>query len=192
MRSAVNQQEWQIKSSGSPMVGVAFYFQQLSNDGAGIIPAGYPSGDIFQDYNPTKIQSYGLTFHGGYGYTFVYRQAWFATLAADIGLGPGYVHLEGQSLANPALEKSARNSLDIQGRANLRAAIGYNNKDWTLGLYGIAHGDRYTLPKFEGDSKSGQIGNTQGVVRLVAARRFPMKVKKPKPKVTNEINVSSP
>lgn len=192
MRSAVNQQEMQLKSAGSPMIGVAFYFQQLSNGGAGIIPAGFPGMDAFQGYNPTKIQTYGLTFHGGYGYTYVYRQAWFATLAADVGFGPGYVHMEGESLAVPGVGMGSQNGLSLQGRANLRAAIGYNNNDWTFGLYGIAHGDRYTLPKFSGDSKNGQVGNTQGVVRLVVARRFPMKVKKKKPvPITNDINVGS-
>ena len=100
--------------------------------------------------------------------------------------------MEGQSLANSGKDREVKRSFSLQGRANLRAAIGYNNNDWTFGLYGIAHGDRYTLPKFSGDSKSGQIGNTQGVIRLVAARRFPMKTKKKKPaRITNDINVGS-
>lgn len=180
MRSAVNQQEWQLKSSGSPMVGAAFYFQQLTNGDAGLIPDSYPSTDIFQGYNPTKVQSYGLTIHGGYGYTFVYRKHWFATLAADIGFGPGYIRMEGRELTNPTVAREEKSSIDFHGRANLRASLGYNSMDWTIGLYGIAHGDRYTMPIFEGDSREGQIGSTQGIIRLVAARRFPMKERKKK------------
>lgn len=179
MRSAVNQQEWQLKSSGSPMIGAALFYHQLSNGGDGLIPTGFPDPMMFGGYNPTKIHSYSLTFQGGYGYTYVYRKNWFATLAADVGFGPGFVRMEGKSLVDPTFTREDRSGLDIQGRANLRASLGYNNQNWTFGLFGIATGDRYTLPKFPGETKSGQVGSTQGIVRLVAARRFPMKAKKP-------------
>ncbi len=167
MRSAVNQQEWQFRSAGSPMIGAAFFFNQISNGDSSVIPSTYPRrADIYSGSDPTRIRTYGLTFHGGYGYTYVYRRNWFASLAADVGFGPGYITSE--ELAGTRSE-----GFDFQARANLRASLGYSTVDWTVGIYAIAAGDRYSLPY-----KSGMVGTSQGIVRLVVARRFEARRKK--------------
>jgi hypothetical protein len=169
MRSAVKQQEWQTRSAGSPLAGIAFSFGDFSNDGRGLVPFRYPDTALYNGYNPTQIQTYGLTFHGGYGYTYVLREHWSATLSADVGLGPGVVHVEAIKTNNIArsTEREAT-ALALNGRANVRASLAYNSEKFSVGLYAIATGDRYTLPPLFG----GQVASTQGVLRLSFARRF--------------------
>lgn len=169
MRSAVKQQEWQTRSAGSPMAGVTFSFQDFTNDGLGIIPFGNPDVDFYNGYNPTRIQTYGLTFHGGYGYTYVLGEHWAASLSADVGIGPGAVYVEADKINNisPVTGKE-ETAAALNGRANLRASIAFNAEKYSVGLYGIATGDRYTMPGAFG----GQVASTQGVLRLSVARRF--------------------
>jgi hypothetical protein len=163
MRAPVNQQDRQLRSAGSPMVGAAFYVHQISNGDSSIVPGSYYKPDMFDGTRPMEIHAYGLTLHVGYGYNYVINQTWFASAAADVGAGGGYVS---------SVEMSGKKvtSVDVQGRANVRFGIGYNANRWVFSLYGIAHGDRYTLPY-----ENSQLGSTQGVIRLVAARRFDSK-----------------
>ena len=169
MRSAVKQQEWQTRSAGSPLAGLAFSFQDFSNGGLGIVPFRYPDTALYNGYNPTRIQTYGLTFHGGYGYTYVFREHWSATLSGDVGVGPGVVYVQANKTNNIARSTDREaTALAFNVRANLRTSIAYNSEKFSVGLYAIATGDRYTLPPFFG----GQVASSQGVLRLSVARRF--------------------
>jgi len=173
MRAAVNQQEWQIKSAGSWMIGGAAYTQFIHNDGDNILPPHYKYTDVLGSDFLREIQNYTATVNGGYGYNFVFGDShWFLGANGDVGVGPAYSRIK-----NGADEWDSHLALALT--ADLRLQAGYNAEKWCVGLYGIVHGDRYGLP-----SDRSTVTTAQGIVRAVVARRlqsFKLGRKTPKP-----------
>ncbi len=164
MRSGVNQQDWQLKSAGSFMVGAAFFARYIYNDTT-LIPDNYRYPEVLEASGVRHIGNYGLTVRAGYGYNYVWKEHYFIGAAADIGAGPGYSIVRN-------LSGNERTGLGLNLSANMNFAAGYNAEKWFGGVYAVLHADRYDLP-YDG----GKVSNAQGIVRLVVARRFSTKKK---------------
>lgn len=161
MRGMTTQQDWQLKSAGSPLLG-ASVFTHFFDDDSSVLPAYYRYGDFFGGRHPQQIHYYGLTVNGGYGYTVVLDKAshYFLAGAVDVGAGPGY-----STVKDVTGEELSHVTFSVAG--NVRVGVGYNSLKWYAGLYSIFHADSYQLPYSESSLRSGQ-----GIIRLVVARRL--------------------
>ena len=164
LRTITNQQEWQLRSAGSALLGASI-FSHLFSDDRGILPKYYKYPDFFGGHHPKEIHYYGLTVNGGYGYTLVIDRAshYFIAGAADVGAGPGYssvTDINGEHLDH----------ITICLTTNMRVGAGYNSEKWFAGVYGIYHIDRYPLHYAQ-----SALGTSQGIARFVIARRLSTK-----------------
>jgi hypothetical protein len=160
LRSMFNQQEWQLRSAGSLMLGASLFTHFLSNKDSSVIPTNLRLRDFLDTNLFKKINNYGLTINGGYGYNLVLKQHWFISLSGDVGVGPGYssaTTMEGRELHNWGLLVNT----------NARFGAGYNSREWFVGVYSIYRTDVFQLPV--DDSKMRQ---SQGIFRFVVARRL--------------------
>ena len=175
LRALVNQQEWQIKSSGSALLGGSIFTHRFAEEDSSIIPRNYRYTDFMGGNRPTNINHYGITINGGYGYTLILDKEghFFLAGAGDIGVGGA------QSSVRDTLD-TRLTKIGICVTANARIGGGYNSEKWFAGIYGIYHTDYYDLPYDD-----GVMQRVQGIVRLVVARRIPTKsrflAKQPKP-----------
>lgn len=161
LSTMVNQQEWQLRSAGSFLLGGSA-FTHFYTDPDGILPDHYKYPDFFQARQPKEIHYYGLTLNAGYGYTAVLDKAshYFIAGAVDVGAGPGY-----SSVYDLSGEHLDHVTYNITG--NARIGAGYNSQKWFAGLYVILHGDYFPLPYDDSN-----LGTGQGIGRLVVARRI--------------------
>lgn len=161
MRAAVNQQEWQVRSAGSFLLGGSLYTQFIHNEGAEILPPYYRYPEVLGGGGLHEIQNYSLCANAGYGYNFVFPDThWFLGAAADIGAGPAYSRIKDAA-------DLWEGNFGLNLTSNVRLQIGYNSRKWFAGLYGIAHGDRYGL---QGPQRN--VSTVQAIIRAVVARRF--------------------
>jgi hypothetical protein len=123
-RAAFNQDAWQCRSQGSWLFGGYALYYRLKADSS-LVPtvlarrfdeqAALRKGD-FGDIGPM----------GGYAYTFVLKQRWFATASFAMGAGLSVQH----TLSDPLLEMSVTRPLTTWGpgwHLQMRGAIGYNS-----------------------------------------------------------------
>jgi hypothetical protein len=165
LRALVSQQEWQVKSSGSALLGGSVFTHRFSEQDSSVIPRNYKYADFLGGNRPVTINYYGITVNGGYGYTLVLDRAahFFIAGAADIGVGGGQ-----SSVRDTHDARLTKIGLCLSG--NLRAGGGYNSEKWFAGIYGIYHTDYYALPY-----EKSAMQSRQGLVRLVVARRLATK-----------------
>lgn len=165
LRSLASQQEWQKKSSGSPLLGGSIFTHRFKDNDSSVIPRYYKYEDFLDGRRPVAINYYGISVNGGYAYTLVLDQAahWFLAGAADLGIGGGQ-----SSVHDTADARTTHIGLSLNG--NLRIGAGYNSEKWFAGIYGVYHTDSYDLP-YPDCSMQRQ----QGIVRLVVARRISTK-----------------
>jgi hypothetical protein len=159
LRAPVNQQDWQIHSAGSWLLGGTVFTHFVDNGGQSIIPPYLKHPEFMNGNQVERLNNYGVTANGGYGYNFVIRRHWFIGLQADLGAGVSYSEIKDQS--------GITQKAGLQLSANSRLAFGYNAARWFGGFYAIYHADRYPLSYDESFMRANG-----GVVRLVAARRL--------------------
>jgi hypothetical protein len=159
MKGAVNQQDWQLRSAGSLMVGGAFFARYIFNNGS-ILPPGLKYPQFYEGSQPQHITNYGLTLKAGYAYNHVFKKHYFAGASLDAGAGPGY------SLVRD-VNGDKREGLGLVLTGNVRFAAGYNAPKWYGGLYFIFHTDQYSLPY-----ENSKLWTSQGIFRIVVARRI--------------------
>lgn len=160
MGASWNQQEWQIKTGGTFLYGAAFFGHFVSNRGKSILPEYSSHPEFLDSARPAYIHNYALTLRGGYAYTLVYKKHWFVATALDLGAGPGFS--TSQEVSGAHAQK-----LGLNMSATGRLAMGYNAEKWYAGVIGIIQADRFPLAYDRGVGYA-----TQGVVRLVVARRL--------------------
>jgi hypothetical protein len=162
LRTVSTQQEWQMRSAGSPLLGASIFTHLFSND-KDLLPQYYKYPDFLGGHEPRDIHYYGLNINAGYGYTWVLDNAshYFLAGAIDGGAGPGYSSAEEEN-------GTRLNHMTVSFTANVRLGAGYNSEKWFAGIYGIYHTDRYPLPY-----ENTALSTGQGLVRLVLARRIP-------------------
>jgi hypothetical protein len=165
LRALVNQQEWQIRSAGSALLGGSIFTHRFSDDDSSVIPRYYAYTDFMGGNRPMAVNYYGLTVNGGYGYTWVLPPGghFFLAAATDVGMGGG------QSSVTDT-QDTRLTKIGLCLTANARVGGGYNSAKWFAGIYGIYHGDLYSLPYAE-----SRMLRNQGIIRFVVARRIPTK-----------------
>lgn len=112
-KAAFNQNERQLKSAGSFLLGAAVYYTKLNTDTLQLLP----------DMNSLheNIQ-FGIT--GGYAYSWVLGKSWFVTGSLDLGVNLGH--------NNP--KQIFNEKMKIYPTLNSRIAAGYNLDSWSFGL----------------------------------------------------------
>lgn len=159
MKGAVNQQDWQLRSAGSWMVGGAFFARYIFNNGS-ILPPGLKYPQFYEGSQPQHISNYGLTLKVGYAYNHVFKKHYFAGASLDGGAGPGY------SLVRD-INGESREGLGLVLTGNVRVVAGYNAAKWFAGFYFIFHTDQYSLPY-----ANSKLWTSQGIFRFTVARRI--------------------
>lgn len=157
MRALFNQQEKQLKSAGSPILGAYLSFYQLKNDSF-LIPQAREN--VFQEsLNFHKMNFTNFGAFGGYAYSLVLRSFYFSTMAA-IGFGPQSRRID------------IRKDVPIQKGESLSSILmlavstGFVTKQFNFGLV------------FSNNSTVRSISNTAdlissvGTLRLIVGKRF--------------------
>lgn len=159
LRAPIDQQDWQLRSAGSWLLGGSAFTHLIGNKDNSIIPPYMKQPEFMGGSQVQKIENYGITVNGGYGYNFVFKRHWFTGILADIGAGVGYSEI------NDAV--GSAHKVGLQLNADARFAFGYNSRYWFGGFYIIYRADRYQLPY-----QDCYIVGNEGMARLTVARRF--------------------
>lgn len=112
-KAAFNQNERQVRSAGSFLLGGALYHNRLN---AGSMPL---FSDMRQEYE--NIQ-FGLS--GGYAYSWVLGRHWLLTGSADLGV----------NLGNNYPTRLFKKKLEVYPTIGSRIAVGYSVRAWSFGL----------------------------------------------------------
>lgn len=160
LRSIVNQQDWQLRSAGSWMLGGVAFAHVLGNGDSTILPPNLAMAD-FLGMPPAKdIRTYGITGNVGYGYNLVIKRHWLISLSGDAGIGPGFS--DATELHGHRLQKWG-----LLINTNARVGAGYTTNKWFAGFYAIYRTDIFQLPYDD-----SRLAISQGIFRLAVARRL--------------------
>ena len=164
-RGAFLQNEVQLKSAGSPIIGGTFNSVLIHSDSS-VIPAQLRYDDFFNnvDYNSSKVISGG--FHFGYGYTFVFPSNFFFTAAATLGVGVNHTTLRTRGSG----DGMAGLGTDLNG--TLRAGFGYNSRRYFAGVHYTGYATTSSTPIIYTSQQFGA-----GNIRISFAKRFTLKKK---------------
>lgn len=112
-KAAFNQNERQLKSAGSFLLGAVVYYTKLNTD----------TLKLFSNMeNIHENIQLGIT--GGYAYSWVLGKSWFVTGSIDLGVNLGH--------NNP--KQIFNEKVKIYPTLNSRIAAGYNLDSWSFGL----------------------------------------------------------
>lgn len=164
-RAAFIQNQCQIRSAGSPIVGGGIHYTRARADSA-IVPNTLNDIDFFGGSNFNKTGVFSIGVNGGYAYTYVFARNFFATAAVLVGAGINY----------SALKTDATDYRDsrVNGQLHtiLRGALGYNTNKYYIGLQYNNYISRNNMPVIDSWQQL-QAGN----LRLTFAKRFQLKQK---------------
>lgn len=166
-RASFSQDAWQKRSQGSWLLGGYATFFGVRADSS-IVPSA-----LSDQFTPEVRLRRGSFFDagpmGGYVYTLVYREHWFATLSTVGGMG-----IAMQGLTHPDVIDGAEEYSFGAGpgyRIQLRAAAGYNSRRHYVGL--SFNQERVGHFLGEGQRFTWNVSN----IRFNMVRRFDMRVK---------------
>ena len=159
LRAPIDQQDWQVRSAGSWLLGGSVFAHVITNNEQSFIPPYLKRADFMSGHRVSKIQNYSATVNGGYGYNYIIREHYFLGLSADVGVGLGYSEIKD--------EGGTSHKLGLQLNGNARVAFGYNSRKWFSGFYIIFREDRFDLPFDQSFATSNE-----GIARLTVARRI--------------------
>lgn len=120
-RSFESMTERQIKSNGSIIPSISYYFNNLeTNQNTG------------KNFNLKSIKSFDTYFQLGYMHNFILHKKWFATIGVHPGIGLNKSTNYFTNALNEDFTKTSSFNVNYNIDANI--AIGYNNKDFFTGL----------------------------------------------------------
>ncbi len=165
--AAFYQNERQIKSAGSFIIGGGIYHTDISGDSA-LTPANLSYANFFNNYRFNACHNTGLGFNGGYAYTLVIKKYFFLTEVITAGADINRV-----SLSAPGSEVQ---KTDAGLSLNAKLAAGYNSDNYFVGVtyMRVVTEDHSLAPD------SWQEVNT-GNFRLTVAKRIRLKKALPLP-----------
>lgn len=124
--AAAGQYERQIRSGGSPMIGIGYLFNTIQADSS-LIPrklrADFPNMSALQKVSTSHI--YGSA---GYCYSFIFRKKYFLNLAA----GPGLARFQ---VLETRFNGATTGKWDLGIRLDMRGSIGYNGESFYYGAF---------------------------------------------------------
>lgn len=133
-RGAFLQNEIQLKSAGSPIIGAFVGLVNIKADSS-VIPKDLKYIDYFNNYNFYKSSIRTSNFSIGYGYTLVLPYHFFLTAAASAGLGFNTTLLQQRGMGSTA-------HLGSSVAGTLRLGLGYNSRRFFSGIHFV--GTRYS------------------------------------------------
>lgn len=152
-RSFETMTERQIKSNGSIIPSVSYYFNNLeTNQNTG------------RNINLKNIKSFDTYFQLGYMYNFVLHKKWFATVGVHPGIGLNKSTNYFTNSLNEDFTKTS--SINVNYNIDANIAIGYNNKNFFTGV-------KSSYKNFDYNNKnSTEIKNEKTSFGIYAGYRF--------------------
>ncbi len=124
--AAAGQYERQIRSGGSPMIGIGYLFNSIHADSS-LIPRKerkyFPNMSAIRQVSTSHI--YGSV---GYCYSFIYRKKYFLNLSA----GPGIARFQ---VLEKRFNGATSGKWDLGIRLDTRGSIGYNGESFYYGAF---------------------------------------------------------
>lgn len=160
--AAIRQIDKQIKSAGSPVLGIVSNFEGIYS------PTPMVLQDSLQDtfLNIKRAEYFKVGINGGYMYTFSFWKKFYMNAA----LIPGLLYSYGDVILHNNSETNISNS--IGGSIYSRFTIGYNGKRFYGGIYAV--GDFYS-----NDILADQTAlTTYTYLKFFVGYRFPIKKQK--------------
>lgn len=111
-KAAFAQNEKQLKSVGSFLIGGSIHITQIDSD----------SSFTHNDKQLHKNFQFGI--NGGYAYTWVINQNWFVNASSSIGI----------NLGSESIQKFGKQTVKISPVVLPRFSAGYDKYDWSIGL----------------------------------------------------------
>lgn len=162
-RAPFVQNELQRKSAGSLIVGGAVNHHIIDADSSIIDRSeDWVVANRVEPFD--RVSNWSLSAQVGYAHTFVYRNHWFATAA--LAAGPGIALTTFQSARS---QEDPVTKVGTTIGNSVRLAIGYNARNYFLGLYGVLFQSR--LQSSFNDARLIQVLQANHV-RIVVAIRF--------------------
>ena len=155
-RAGFLQNEWQKKSAGSFLAGAEIYYGSIKGDSAlvpGYLKPFYPQRDI------ERVQVFEFGPGGGYAYTAVWQENFFATGSLTVNADISVVK-----------EVSAAGSdgrTTVTPNATFRAVAGYNSQEWAATI-GWVHNST----NMKGPSSDQHYSIKTGSFSITIAKRF--------------------
>jgi len=156
-RASMIQNERQIKSAGTFLIGGEFFYGTLHSDSV-LVPA--PIADQYPQSEVNRLRFAKIGPGIGYAYTFVYKKHWFAT--GSITINPSIDFIRENTIGN-----TYRDNFSISLNYMTRLAVGYNSRRW---IYTASWIENTVVMKGSYNVANYKI-NT-GVYRVTIARRF--------------------
>ncbi|QGK77114.1 DUF4421 family protein [Flavobacterium sp. SLB02] len=111
-KAAFNQNERQLKSAGSFLLGGGAYFTKIGSD----------SSFVHKSQNSLRNFQFGVS--GGYAYTWAINKRWFTSGSATMGVNFG----------TERINDFGKRKIEIYPTFFPRISVGYNKENWSLGL----------------------------------------------------------
>ncbi len=125
VRAIESQTEIQIKSAGSFMPSVDYWFYKISDLKEYI----NPNGETIERENYKDFQGINTILNIGYYYTFVYHKKWYANVFATPGAGIDFYKIK----ATTPDGQSTNNNTNFVYSIQSGAAIGYSTRKYYFG-----------------------------------------------------------
>lgn len=145
-KAAFNQNERQLKSAGSFLLGGGVYFTKISSD----------SSFVHKTRNSLRNFQFGVS--GGYAYTWAINKRWFASGSATVGANFG----------TERINDFGKQKIEIYPTFFPRIATGYNKEKWSLGLSYI---NNLIFSSFS-ESTNSNVGLSSGNFQIAYIWRF--------------------
>ncbi|HEY0297765.1 MAG TPA: DUF4421 family protein, partial [Arachidicoccus sp.] len=154
-RAVMTQNDWQLKSAGSFLLGGEIYYEAISGDSAFVpvaIANSFPQNEVHKDYS-LRIGP-GI----GYVYTLVFKKHFFAsggiTENLDFTMGKEYASVENKNVTS------------FSPNLNYRLSVGYNSALWNI------NASMFDNSQFLKSYYSSNYKLFSKVFRITVARRF--------------------
>jgi hypothetical protein len=169
-RAAFNQDAWQKRSQGSWLLG-GYLTTYVVHADSGLVPARIT--EQFTERSDLRNGVFtDLGVLGGYAYTLVVQQHWFATLSGALGGGPAAQFLR----ADRGTGTFRTNSMGFGWHAQLRAAIGYNSRTHYVGV--VFNQENIGYPMTRNNGFAWDVGNIRLIFAMHLQRKAPKMVEK--------------
>ncbi|WP_173971166.1 DUF4421 family protein [Flavobacterium bizetiae] len=139
-KAAFNQNERQLKSAGSFLLGGGVYFTKIGSD----------SSFVHKSKNSLRNFQFGVS--GGYAYTWAINQRWFTSGSATMGV----------NLGTERINDFGKRKIEVYPTFFPRISVGYNKENWSLGLSYI---NNLIFSSFT-DNNTGNIGLASGNLQI--------------------------
>lgn len=140
-RAAFNQDAWQRRSQGSWLLGGYVTYFGLRADSS-LVPSAI-ADNFIPEIGMRQGDFIDLGVSGGGAYTFVFKEHWFLTLSAVIGVGGALQHVVYLSTDSYDAATEFGPGWHAQGRG----ALGYNSKMYYVGMSYNQEQVGYLLPE---------------------------------------------